>query len=342
MDEQQNIRIARYLAGDATEQEREELRTELARSEALREDFFRLKNLWEAAHPAFDPKRIDTDAALRKVLAKRTQPPQAAAPRPTLTDRFRHIAAVLFIPLLTASLFFAWKAANRTGETIAFNEVTAPYGTMTRIVLPDSSRVWINTGSSLEYPSRFRAGEQRTVRMTGEAYFEVHADEKRPFVVEVGGLSVTAKGTAFNINAYDKLRETVVTLVSGKVDVAAGGVKNSLLPEQQLSYYADGTMRITDVDTFRGTSWKDGILAFRDDALKDVFNRLGQIYRVQFEVMDPELGDYVYRATFRGETFDQILRLLEISAPIRFEEPPRHQESDSGFSEKIIRVYKNQ
>lgn len=342
MDEQQNIRIARYLAGDATEQEREELRTELARLEALREDFFRLKNLWEAAHPAFDPKRIDTDAALRKVLAKRTQPPQAAAPRPTLTDRFRHIAAVLFIPLLTASLFFAWKAANRTGETIAFNEVTAPYGTMTRIVLPDSSRVWINTGSSLEYPSRFRAGEQRTVRMTGEAYFEVHADEKRPFVVEVGGLSVTAKGTAFNINAYDKLRETVVTLVSGKVDVAAGGVKNSLLPEQQLSYYADGTMRITDVDTFRGTSWKDGILAFRDDALKDVFNRLGQIYRVQFEVMDPELGDYVYRATFRGETFDQILRLLEISAPIRFEEQPRHQESDSGFSEKIIRVYKNQ
>ena len=342
MDEQQNIRIARYLAGDATEQEREELRTELARSKALREDFFRLKNLWEAAHPAFDPKRIDTDAALRKVLAKRTQPPQAAAPRPTLTDRFRHIAAVLFIPLLTASLFFAWKAANRTGETIAFNEVTAPYGTMTRIVLPDSSRVWINTGSSLEYPSHFRAGEQRTVRMTGEAYFEVHADEKRPFVVEVGGLNVTAKGTAFNINAYDKLRETVVTLVSGKVDVAAGGVKNSLLPEQQLSYYADGTMRITDVDTFRGTSWKDGILAFRDDALKDVFNHLGQIYRVQFEVMDPELGDYVYRATFRGETFDQILRLLEISAPIRFEEQPRHQESDSGFSEKIIRVYKNQ
>ena len=249
---------------------------------------------------------------------------------------------MLFIPLLAASLFFAWKAADRTGETIAFNEVTAPYGTMTRIVLPDSSRVWINTGSSLEYPSRFRAGERRTVRMTGEAYFEVHADEKRPFVVEVGDLNVTAKGTAFNINAYDMLRETVVTLVSGKVDVAAGGVKNRLLPEQQLSYYADGTMRITDADTFRGTSWKDGILAFRDDALSDVFNRLGQIYRVQFEIMDPELGDYVYRATFRGETFDQILRLLEISAPIRFEEQPRHQESDSGFSEKIIRVYKNQ
>ena len=227
MDEQQNIRIARYLAGDATEQEREELRTELAQSEALREEFFRLKNLWETAHPAFDPKRIDTDAALRKVLAQCTQPPQAVAPRPTLADRFRHIAAVLFIPLLAASLFFAWKAADRTGETIAFNEVTAPYGTMTRIVLPDSSRVWINTGSSLEYPSRFRAGERRTVRMTGEAYFEVHADEKRPFVVEVGDLSVTAKGTAFNINAYDMLRETVVTLVSGKVDVAAGGVEDS-------------------------------------------------------------------------------------------------------------------
>ena len=119
-------------------------------------------------------------------------------------------------------------------------------------------------------------------------------------------------------------------------------MENRLLPEQQLSYYADGTMRITDADTFRGTSWKDGILAFRDDALSDVFNRLGQIYRVQFEIMGPELGDYVYRATFRGETFDQILRLLEISAPIRFEEQPRHQESDSGFSEKIIRVYKNQ
>lgn len=341
MDEQQNIRIARYLAGDATEQERNELREELAQSEALREEFLRLKNLWEAAHPTFDPARIDTDAALRNVLAQRTKQLQTTAPQSTLADRFRHIAAVLFIPLLAASLFFAWKAADRTGEAIAFNEVTAPYGTMTMVVLPDSSRVWINTGSSLEYPSRFRTGKQRTVRMTGEAYFEVQADEKWPFVVEVGDLSVTAKGTAFNINAYDMLRETVVTLVSGKVDVAADGVENKLLPEQQLSYYADGTMQITDVDTFRGTSWKDGILAFRDDALGDVFKRLGQIYRVQFEIMDPELGDYVYRATFRGETFDQILRLLEISAPIRFEEQPRHQESDSGFSEKIIRVYKN-
>ena len=164
MDEQQNIRIARYLAGDATEQERNELREELAQSEALREEFLRLKNLWEAAHPAFDPARIDTDAALRNVLAQRTKQLQTTAPRSTLADRFRHIAAVLFIPLLAASLFFAWKAADRTGEAMAFNEVTAPYGTMTMVVLPDSSRVWINTGSSLEYPSRFRTGKQRTVR----------------------------------------------------------------------------------------------------------------------------------------------------------------------------------
>lgn len=342
MDEQQNILIARYLAGDATEQEREKLRAELDRSETLREEFLRLKNLWEATRPAFDPQRIDTDAALRKVLAKRTQTPRQIVPRTTFADRFRRIAAVLFLPLLAASLFFAWKAADHSGEAIAVHEVTAPYGTMTSIVLPDSSRAWINTGSSLEYPSSFRPGEQRTVRMTGEAYFEVHADEKRPFIVKVGGLSVTAKGTAFNINAYDMLREIVVTLVSGKVDVAAGGKENRLLPEQQLSYRTDGTMRITDTDSFRKISWKDGILAFRDDSLNEVFNRLGQIYRVQFELMDPELGDYVYRATFRGETFDQILRLLEISAPIRFEEQPQVQESDSGFSKKIIRVYKNQ
>lgn len=224
---------------------------------------------------------------------------------------------------------------------IAYNEVTAPYGMVSSLTLPDSSKVWLNAGSTLKYPAAFTSNV-REVEMSGEAYFEVHADKEHPFIVNTGDLKVTATGTAFNICSFAKAQEEVITLVTGKVAVSQENNIKHLLPGQQLNYQrASKSMEITDIDTYKYISWKDGILAFRDDPLKSIFNRLEQVYQVRFILKDTSINQFTYRATFKGETLDEILDYMGMSIPITFRTTETEKEGNDSINVRTIEVYKN-
>ena len=172
--------------------------------------------------------------------------------------------------------------------------------------------------------------------MSGEAYFEVHADKKHPFIVSTGDLKVTATGTAFNVCNFAKAKEEVITLVTGKVNVSHENNIRHLLPGQQLNYQkASKSMEVTDIDTYQYISWKDGILAFRDDPLKTIFDR------VRFILKDPSINQFTYRATFKGETLDEILDYMGMSIPITFRTTETKQEGNDSVSVRTIEVYKN-
>lgn len=336
MDDRYIVLTTRYLSGELSQEELKELREWVAASSENTDDFQRIKNLWDASHPAFAPERIDTQAALQKIseqmLRKESKPRNR-----TLLPTLQRVAAVLFIPLLLCAVFFAWKAGSSTEPVVACNKVTSPYGVISQLQLPDGSKVWLNTNSSITYPSVFERGGKRVVEMSGEAYFEVQSDKAHPFVVRTGGIDVLATGTQFNVNTYD---QTVVTLVEGRVGVRVQERDYPLLPDQQIAVTGSGEVITTDVDPFQSVSWKDGLLAFRDARLEDVFKRLQQIYHVEFVIQDPEINSYVYRATFRGETIDRIVNLLMISSPIRFEEVDSGKISDDEFVAKKLYVYK--
>lgn len=115
-----------------------------------------------------------------------------------------------------------------------------------------------------------------------------------------------------------------------------------LLPGQQLNYQkASKSMEVTDIDTYQYISWKDGILAFRDDPLKTIFDRLEQVYRVRFILKDPSINQFTYRATFKGETLDEILDYMGMSIPITFRTTETKQEGNDSVSVRTIEVYKN-
>ena len=121
---------------------------------------------------------------------------------------FTRAAAILVVPLLISSLFFSYLYYTtgrnvKTGASVVFAEISSMPGTITRLVLPDQSVVWLNAGSRLVYPSVFDEKE-RKVQLFGEGYFEVEADSEHPFSVSTSeGLRVIAYGTKFNVNAYD-------------------------------------------------------------------------------------------------------------------------------------------
>ena len=167
--------------------------------------------------------------------------------------------------------------------------------------------------------------------MCGEAYFEVHADKKHPFIIQADALEITATGTAFNVSSFAQSLEQKVTLISGKVSVSQGNKIKYLLPGQQLTYQRNTKrMTIASIDTFKYTAWKDGIIAFRDDSLETIFHRLEQIYRVRFIVNDLDIKKYTYRATFKGETLDEIINCMEEGTPVKFRKrDDNHKEGDT-------------
>ena len=340
--------ILKYLEKNASPEEIQQLRTWIAQSKQHADYFQEIRNIWDITSGG-DPETIDVKKALEKVKGRINLPPvrkrnteaeEASWKKTRFITYFQRIAAILILPVLIALTVYISKS-NQQKPLIAFNEVVAPYGMVSNLTLPDGSKVWLNGGSSLKYPTVF-AEKAREVQMSGEAYFEVHADKEHPFTVNTGTLKVTATGTAFNVSSLTKSKEETVTLIKGKVSVANDKIVKQLLPGQQLSY-EKGTaeMKITDIDPFQYISWKDGILAFRDDSLEVIFRRLEQTYNVRFILKDPSINKYTYRATFKDETLNDILNYRVMSIPITFRKAETGREENDSISITTIEVCKN-
>jgi ferric-dicitrate binding protein FerR (iron transport regulator) len=190
-----------------------------------------------------------------------------------------------------------------------------------RVILSDSTRVWLNSESRLVFPPRFAPGERR-VYLEGEAYFEVREDAGSPFVVEVNRSTVRVLGTSFNVRGYPDEPRVVATLASGSVQLSAGGGPALvLLPGEQGS--ADPVTRAVEkraVDARHYTSWRYGRFIFEGETLEEIMNTLRRWYDVRVFFRDEQ----VKRATFNGNLerygdFNKILELLEMTGIARFE-----------------------
>ena len=333
------IIISRYLSKEATAEDIKILEDWISATPENYRSFLSQKNVWEVSQPAVNPEEIDVDSAHRKVMEQILHPNQPVSVRPKLSflHYWQQVAAILLLPLLILSAYLYFKPASQIAET--YQELFTPYGTWSVVNLPDGSKVWLNAGSSLKYPTQFN-DKQRVVSMQGEAYFEVESDKKHPFIVKTKQLTVEATGTAFNVNAYAPDHVAAVTLVKGKVAVTLDQKKTiSLSPGEKIDYnLATSLYNVNKTNTYKWCSWKDGILIFRDDPLEYVFKRLGQTYNVEFILKDAELGKYSYKATFEGESLNEILRLLEMSAPIRCKEVSNRNTNNEKFEKQRIEV----
>lgn len=263
------------------------------------------------------------------------------------TYRFRNvfyrIAAVLILPLLIASLYFyiQWRDLAQ-GETV-YAEIQCPPGMRSQFNLPDGTTGWLNGDSYLKYPVQF--SKNRSVELSGEAYFDVKEDKHSPFRLSAQGLDVEVLGTRFNVMAYSDCRHVAVTLEEGAVNVSKSGtsLNENLSPSEQLVFSKkENAASVSSVTAGHFTSWKDGVLEFRNVPLSAVAFRLEKWYNLDIVIQDDQLKDIPYRATFKNEPLDHVLKLLALSAPISYEiiESKIDKEGIYG-KQKVILKYRN-
>ncbi|MBK7031428.1 MAG: FecR family protein [Bacteroidales bacterium] len=330
--------IAKYLGSNATTDEIRLLETWISESDENRRYFRQFKNIWESAAEL----PVSTDKALHKVLNHINRGPK----RLTFWQIFQRIAAFVFIPLLIAVMWMGFgKGFGKENQSISYHKVVAAFGTYSLLKLPDGSKVWLNSGSTLRYPEKF-GNDNRIVELVGEGYFEVHADEEVPFLVNTPYFTVKATGTKFNIRAEKNFRSPSVTLVEGKVSVQkrksaeAGDLISYLQPNQHMIYDTlNGQFSIQTEYIYKHFAWKDGKLVFRNDNISEVARRISLQYNVDIEIKGTEIKKYRYRATFESEPLGELLRLLKISSPIDYTEVKPKALPDGTFSRRKIIIF---
>jgi transmembrane sensor len=330
--------IARYLGGNADGEEFRRLESWIQEKEENLQYFRQFKNIWDASVKL----PIETDKALSKVLRQINR----SQNRFTFWQFFQRVAAILFIPLFVAVLWLSWEKSLKKNESaITYHRVVAAFGTFSMLELPDGSKVWLNSGSSLKYPDKFN-NNNRQVYLEGEGYFEVNANKKVPFLVNTPYFTVKATGTKFNIRAERNFRTPSVTLVEGHVSVQKNNREHSptlityLQPDQHMSYDTlNGHFNIQTEDTYKHFAWKDGKLVFRNDNISEVVRRISLQYNVDIEIKGTEINKYRYRATFEHEPLGELLRLLKISSPIDYTEVKPKALPDGTFSRRKIIIF---
>lgn len=191
-------------------------------------------------------------------------------------------------------------------------------GRFFRVVLSDSTVVWLNSESEIHYPGHFGADERR-VRLSGEAYFEVAHDPGKPFSIDFDGGSVTVLGTKFNVSAYANDPQVFTTLAEGSVKVTTtGGEETLLLPDQQcVLEKSSGTVRVEAVDAADYKAWVDGRFVFRSKPMADIMRQLQRWYGVEVEYADDTIMDYqFYGAFMRTSDLGNLLRAIELAVGV--------------------------
>ena len=209
---------------------------------------------------------------------------------------------------------------NTISQALKYNTLRVPVGGMYQVTLPDGTKAWLNSETSLKYPERFD-GEQRIVELEGEAYFEVTKSVKE-FIVKTNTANITVLGTQFNVSAYKNDSYFSSTLVEGKVRLSSESSLNSVIlaPSQRAVLNHNGTtFNVNQVDPEIYTAWKEGKFYFERERLDNILTRVSRWYNIDVVFENDYLKDQTFTGVvLKNKTIDNLLDMISKTTRINY------------------------
>lgn len=210
------------------------------------------------------------------------------------------------------------EGGNSAQGKLVYNTIRTPHGGQYQLVLSDQTKVWLNAGSSIKFPTVF-VGNERCVTVKGEAYFEVAKDKRRPFKVFSAQQQIEVLGTHFNVNAYEDEAEVKTTLLEGAVKIVYGNLSHVIKPGQQARLSEEtGKMELAEVDIEEAVSWKNGYFMFDNEDIHSVMRKISRWYDVEVVFLNNQISERFGGTVSKFENVSQVLKILEVTGTIHF------------------------
>lgn len=335
--------IARKLTTTISSEESRILEEWISKSPENQIEFEDIEVLWKKTGEFHIPSRVDQNSALN-LVHKRAEINSSKIIRLKLL--YQAAAVLVLAVLLAGSYNYFFIGLKSTGEY--YEKVTAAAGTRTHVDLPDGSRVFLNSGSTLRFSNQFTSKKQRRIELSGEAYFDVAKDPEHPFIVQAGAIEVKALGTEFNVDAYNKDETIDVVLLEGKVAISRSNQKIEkalmVLDPNEKAHFDVKENKISKTKAYeleRYVGWIDGKMVFSDDPIMDVMKKLENWYNVEIRLEDPDLKKYRFTGTFINESVDEILHTFSLTSPLSYEIIPAQKDVQGRYTKRIIKLKMN-
>ncbi|MBL1409427.1 FecR family protein [Sphingobacterium faecale] len=200
-----------------------------------------------------------------------------------------------------------------------FHVLSTPSKGQHRVILPDGSKIWVNSLSSLKFPTTF-SSSSRDVELSGEAYFEIAKDSERPFYVHSKGQKVKVLGTHFNIKSYDDEPTIKTTLLEGSIQLYYANLSNSrLLKAGEQAVIANGRCAVNKADIEQVMDWKNGDFIFRQESIAHIMKRVSRWYGIDvaYEI-GIDKSQTISGQVSRSKNLSEVIHCLESASDLQF------------------------
>lgn len=337
--------ITKFLAGEISDTGLTYLKSWLEEDKEHLRIFDTENEIWQGTGVHANVMHYKTDAAWASISPRLGLGKDPSANFTLVrSNKFRFligaVSVACVVALVALGLWISGK--NKLNRISASSTVIATIdGEKANICLADSSRIILNSESSIQYSSNYNNSDRR-VKLTGEAYFDIATNPRKPFIVELDKMSIAATGTRFNVFYFPGEDRIEATLEEGSIHISIEGKEPIyLIPGQQAIYYLESdTVLVKEVVTEIYSEWKENKLRFVDAPLEEVLKKLGRKFNVEFEIGNPDLLKFRYTATFIDESIEEVMQLLQDVSPISCRIIKRTSENDKQYIKPKILVSK--
>lgn len=314
--------LAKYFAEEVTMSEKQMVKDWLNENSEHEQIFEQVKKDLEKINMMKDIQSVDVDGAWDKLKGRITTESGTQQIRTGKTLYIPVLKWAAVILLLLGLSFGAFKVVTTPGWLYTKKIQTASVtGSQEEVVLEDGTTVYLNAGSELIYPRRFR-GEIRKVRLTGEAYFDVKRDTRHPFVIIAENAQVKVLGTAFNVIAHKSEKIIEVYVERGSVQLSQrDNIQNNVVIEPGyigMLNNNDQLKKIKNEDA-NYMAWKTHRLVFKETQLSEVVKTLNRVYNVNISINGKDVADLKYNGTIENISLQSVLEALQTAFNLKIE-----------------------
>lgn len=301
--------LIRFFSGEATELEKRKIEEWLSQSKMNKIRFMEYHDIWLAGGIKNNTDQYNREEALARLKEKIKQKERGSYIKISYKQIWQY-AAVLVL-LISLPFIFSYLFKNSADD---YTTIHCDYGDRARIVLPDGTKVQMNSGTTLSFNNHFKQ-DRRDVLLEGEAFFVVAEDKSHPFTVNASGLEIVVLGTEFNVSAYPEHEEVSATLVKGKLMAKSNSQHVLIKPDQNLIFSKnDGEMRVEEMtDLSPKVGWTEGRMVFRNEPINELVPKLERWFDVDILMKDKAVGELRFTGTLERENILEAMEYFDLS-----------------------------